>query len=434
MEPVWWGVLLAVLGVGSLALAMAAAGRWRQVADTPTSKAQGVFIGEVELAGTVQCAAPLRSPMAGIICGWYRNRVEEEWERWETEVSRDSKGNVQTRRVRKSGWKEIASDLSTTPFLVADETGAVQVLPAGAEVHAPTVFSERADRGSALYYRLGPPQGIADSTGRRRFHEEALGLGGGVFVWGRAQERTDCVAPEIVAAQGTPLVISAHGEKSLLRGWQITFWLGGLLALAFFGGASGVLTHAFAGAASTASGVVAGLGGGLCLWLGWWVLHCYNGLIRLRHRTREAWALVDIQLKRRADLLPALVAAVDGLRSHERETLEAVAALRTQATATPAGQPGPDLAATAATVRLLAERYPTLRSDTAFAALARQLTETENRLALAREYYNTIAMHLNNRREVVPDGWIARLAQLAPASLLTAVDFERAAPVVKLAE
>jgi len=134
-----------------------------------------------------------------------------------------------------------------------------------------------------------------------------------------------------------------------------------------------------------------------------WVWLVYNRLVALRQRVRQGWSLIDVQLKRRHDLIPRLVAIVGGLQGHEAQVQTALAALRAQAVATPVGTVGPDFAGLAVSLRAVAENYPELKAHESFLALQAQLVETEQRVALARAYYNDIATQLATRLEVVPD-------------------------------
>jgi LemA protein len=135
----------------------------------------------------------------------------------------------------------------------------------------------------------------------------------------------------------------------------------------------------------------------LSVWFFSWLMVAYNSLIELRHRVRQAWANVDVQLKRRTDLIPNLVQMVEGLRHHEQDVQVELAHLRTQLVATAPGQPGPDPSSCAPALRILAERYPALTADHAFATLASTLEDCEERVALANTYYNDIATFLNTR-------------------------------------
>ncbi len=141
-----------------------------------------------------------------------------------------------------------------------------------------------------------------------------------------------------------------------------------------------------------------------------------------------------MQLKRRADLIPNLVRAVEGLRDHERTVQEQLAALRSQQSATAPGTPGPDPRGCLPQLLAIVERYPELKSNEAFLSLQRSLADTEQRIALARGYFNSIATFFNTRLEIVPDAYIAALAGMKSQPLIEATGFERAAVDVKLAE
>jgi len=164
-----------------------------------------------------------------------------------------------------------------------------------------------------------------------------------------------------------------------------------------------------------------------------WVWMVYNSLVDLRQRVRAAWALVDIQLKRRFDLIPNLVNCVKGYRDHEAQLQAELAVLRSQLDATPPGAAGPDHGAVSSQVIAIAERYPELKANDAFLALQKSLSDTEQRIALARSYFNEIATHYNTRLETVPERYIAALGAMKPQALMEANDFERAAVEVDLA-
>jgi hypothetical protein len=168
-------------------------------------------------------------------------------------------------------------------------------------------------------------------------------------------------------------------------------------------------------------------------WLLGWVWMVHNSVVGLRERVRQGWSLIDVQLKRRHDLIPQLVTVIGALSQHEQEVQTAVAGLRTQLTATAPGAPGADFAGLAATVRGVVEKYPQLTAQPSFLALQRELIETEQRVALARAYYNDIATEFATRLEVVPDRWVAALRSMRPEPLLQAEDFERAAVKVDFA-
>jgi LemA protein len=139
----------------------------------------------------------------------------------------------------------------------------------------------------------------------------------------------------------------------------------------------------------------------------------YNGLVRARNETKNAWSQIDVQLKRRHDLIPNLVETVKGYANFERSTLEAVIKARNQAISV-AGQ-GPDAQGkaegqlTGALGRLfaLAENYPQLKANQNFLALQEELTSTENKISFARQYYNDSVLRYNNQLQSFPSNIVA---------------------------
>ena len=408
--------------------------RRRLLDDTPTSKTLGVFIGLAELKGTAEAAEPLTSYLAAQRCVHYAWNVDESWSRWETETYTDAKGKTQTRQVHKSGWTTVAHGGETIPFYLQDETGVVLVRPAGATLETAELFDETVSRSHPLYYGKGPAGGIADSDGRRRFTEQALPLHAPLYVIGTARERADVVAPEIAASPEAELfLISVRSEdkvKSAMGGWA---WLWGILGLLLSAGPVLVLLIAQRHEPSPAPIpplLFAPLATYVAAWVLGWVWMVHNSLVGLRQRVRQGWSLIDVQLKRRHDLIPRLAAAVSALSAHEQSVQTAVVRLRAQESATAPGVAGEDFAGLAPTLRTVVEQYPQLMAQPGFAALQGQLIETEQRIALARAYYNDIATQFATRLERVPDRWVAGLRGMQPAALLQADDFERA--VVKV--
>ena len=142
-----------------------------------------------------------------------------------------------------------------------------------------------------------------------------------------------------------------------------------------------------------------------------WVIGIYNSLVGLRNRVRESWAQVDVQLKRRFDLIPNLLETVKGYMNHERETLEAVTQAR--AAVSNAGNMESRMAAEAGLTGALgklfavAESYPDLKASTNFLALQEELTSTENKISFARQFYNETVLNFNNRVQMFPGSIIA---------------------------
>jgi LemA protein len=169
-----------------------------------------------------------------------------------------------------------------------------------------------------------------------------------------------------------------------------------------------------------------------------WIVTCFNGLVALRTRVQNAWAEIDVQLKRRHDLVPNLVEAVRGYMQHERSTLEAVTQARTQAMAAASGnvqeRSEAESALTGALGNLfaVAESYPQLRAVESVQLLQEQLTSTENRIAFARQFYNDEVMKYNTTQSTFPRNLIARPLGFAPAAMFAAADNERANVQVKI--
>jgi hypothetical protein len=179
--------------------------------------------------------------------------------------------------------------------------------------------------------------------------------------------------------------------------------------------------------------ILAAFGYGFAWFIGWFIM-VYNSLTNLKQRVSQAWSNVDVQLKRRADLIPNLIAAVQGSRAHEADMQTLVAELRNQLAATAPWQQGPDPAAITPKLMALLENYPDLKANENFLRLQESLVDTEHRIALARGYYNDIATFYNTRLKIVPDRFIAKLARLTPRTLMSANQFEREAVQVKFAE
>jgi hypothetical protein len=404
----------------------------RLLADLPTSKAYGVFIGLVELKGQAESVQPLRSFLQEMACVYYSYEVEEHWSHTVTETYTDKEGKTQTRTRTESGWKTVAGDGRMQDFYVQDETGAVLVRPKGAKIEPQVVFEQTVSQWDPLYYAKGPALPVLHSDHRRRFVERAIALHAPLYVVGQARERSDLVAPEIAEDPSAPLfLISTQPEETVQTGQAIGSWVCWLLG----GACAAVAGMTFAAAESDSrTPLFIGIGAYLFLWVLCWIWMVFNSLTGLRHRVRQGWSLIDVQLKRRHDLIPNLVAIVSGLRNHEQTTQQAVAVLRTQLNATRPGVTGPDFEGLAGTIRAVVEKYPTLVAQDQFAQLHRALVETEQRIALARTYYNDIATHFATRLERIPECWVAQLSGMKPEPLLAAQNFERAPVSVQFAE
>jgi LemA protein len=167
----------------------------------------------------------------------------------------------------------------------------------------------------------------------------------------------------------------------------------------------------------------------------------YNGLVRLRNQVKNAWAQIDVQLKRRYDLIPNLVETVKGYVKHERETLEAVTKARNLAQQLSSAGAGERAKAegelSSALSRLLAvvERYPDLKANQNFLALQEELTSTENKISFSRQFYNDSVLKFNNKTHMFPSNVVAGMFGFKASEFFeTTLAAEREAPKVSFTQ
>lgn len=180
----------------------------------------------------------------------------------------------------------------------------------------------------------------------------------------------------------------------------------------------------------------------------WWAIAAYNRLVQLRNRIANAFGQIDVQLKRRHDLVPNLIEVARGYLQHEAATLQAVIAARGQAQgAASAARAAPTdaralgalalaegaLGGSLGRLMVVAEAYPELKADATMQSLSEELTSTENRIGFARQAFNDQVLEFNNEATQFPALIVARLLGFAPAAMLEATrsEAERAAPQVK---
>jgi LemA protein len=168
--------------------------------------------------------------------------------------------------------------------------------------------------------------------------------------------------------------------------------------------------------------------------LAFWVIGAYNGLVALKNQVANAWKQIDVQLKRRHDLIPNLVNTVKGAMQFEKDTLEAVISARNKAIAvqTAGGPAGPSVAQTAAAETQLTgalsklfavvEAYPDLKATGNVAQLQEELTSTENKIAFARQLYNDTATEYNTKQQQFPTSLVAGMAGAKNAELWEITD------------
>jgi LemA protein len=172
------------------------------------------------------------------------------------------------------------------------------------------------------------------------------------------------------------------------------------------------------------------------------VVGMYNGLVRLRNAVKNAWAQIDVQLKRRHDLIPNLVETVKGYKNFERETLEAVTKARNVAIgasssgagAAERGKAEGELSGALARLMVVVERYPDLKANQNFLALQEELTSTENKIGFSRQYYNDSVLKYNNSTQMFPSSVIASMFNFKAGEFFeVTAEEERQAPKVSFA-
>ncbi len=176
---------------------------------------------------------------------------------------------------------------------------------------------------------------------------------------------------------------------------------------------------------------------GLVVIIAFSVFGIYNSLVRLRNQAKNAWAQIDVQLKRRHDLIPNLVETAKGYMKHERETLEAVTNARNlaqQASSSGAAARGKaegELSSVLSRLLAVSENYPDLKANQNFLSLQEELSSTENKVGFSRQFYNDAILRLNNKIQMFPSNIIASITGFKAGEFFeVTVAAEREAPKV----
>jgi hypothetical protein len=410
----------------------------RTVEDVPTSKVKGVFIGLNEVKGEVKSDEPLTTYLTESPTVWYKWSVKEHWRR--TETYTDSKGRTQTRTV--SGWRTVASGGTHQSFFLVDDTGELLIDPQGAKVDAPTTLSHHCGTSDPVYYGKGPSGAIMNSTYRRRFTEYALVPGDNLYVLGPAKLREEVAAPMIAHDDRSRYYfISSRSESQIVKGknrWAIF-----LMIVAFLAALAVPVTAicsteriepldvfvVYPGWVTLAAAVFSLVVGFFYLML------LYKGLLRVRNRLELALSLIEVQLKRRHDLIPQLLECVKVIATHERELQTIVVEARSESKQW--GSVGKDVGreinkgqAVVGKLFALAEAYPDLKTAANFSSFMEQLTDTEDRIALARAFYNDSLLALQDRLQTFPDLLVAKWFRFRSGNALQLINdpSEREAP------
>ena len=389
----------------------------RTVEDVPTSKVKGVFFGLNEVKGSVMSDAPLQTYLTEKPSVWYEWSISEHWKK--TERYRDKDGNQKTRT--KSGWRKVDSGGSFQSFFLKDDTGELLIEPEGAKVDAPSTMSSSCSPTDPFYYEKGPGRAIANSTHRRRFSERSLTPNDELYILGPAKLRQEVAKPMIAQSKEAKYYfISTKSETQIIRSKNVWAFI-----IIIFSFVAALVVPVVA--ISVETGVepqevmlenpgwifVSGL-----IFLAvaslFYLTILYNGLIRVRNRLIHAMGLIEIQLKRRHDLIPSLLKCVKGIASYETEVQELVASYRSLGANETSREPGEiaeKINQGAGFVRglfVLSENYPDLSADQNYDSFMRALLDTEDRIALARQFYNDSLLALQDRLLTFPDVLVAK--------------------------
>ena len=166
-----------------------------------------------------------------------------------------------------------------------------------------------------------------------------------------------------------------------------------------------------------------------------YVISTYNGLVVLWNKVKDQWSQIEVQLKRRADLIPNLVETVKGYAAHEKDTLEAVVSARNKAVSatTPEAemQANGELSQALGRLFALTEAYPDLKANTNFVDLQNQLKETEDKISYSRQFYNDTVLKYQNKKESFPSNIIAGMFGFKTFKFFEAEEQDRKVPEVK---
>ncbi len=399
----------------------------RIIEDLPTSSIKGVFIGLVEIKGTAETQNVLLTRFTSTPCVSYAWGISEYWEHEVTENSTDKDGNTRSSTHKKSGWTEIGGGLVLQPFYLKDKTGVILINPEKSELGMKQTYNYQCSRSDPYYYQFGHPNAVPHSAHIRRFFENTFSLHEKLYIVGQAKIRDDVVAPEIIYDPLCPFfLISSKDEQQInnnfrWKTWGIVF-LGFLIWMGTFWlwknveenqkDLSNYLKNYWSYIYTLSY---------FTMPLFVWFFQVFNSMVDLRNRTNRAWSLIDIELKRRADLLPKLFECIKGISTHEKETQTTLTILRNEISKTE----NSTATSLMGQINILAEAYPNLKSSKNFSALMHELSNTEDRIALARNYFNEAATWQNTRVERIPEGWVARLAGVTLAKIWNAEGFER---------
>jgi LemA protein len=353
---------------------------WR-IVDTPVSKVRAAAVGECEFLGIAQSPSPQAAPGSGIPCAWFH---------WELQHY--------VRRGRSSEWRTVEQINFASSFWLTDPTGSVWIEPEGADFDGFEQF-------------ILPAPGHA---GKWRQVEKRLPDQSPVCVLGPVIPTSD---GKLIIASGTDkdadFLISDDSRSTVANRLGRWAWcaivLGALAAVI----GSAVRTHTVSSSFETTTSVsfatrvalLVGTSYLVALWMTW-LIRVFNRLVLVRNQAQKAWASIEVQLQRRHDLIENLEVVVTKYASYEQATLvdvtKARGALPTDSEVKAATSVDGGTREQGMKLVALAEAYPQLHADEQFTKLSDQLSDTENRVALAREFYNDAINVMRDRRGTFP--------------------------------
>jgi hypothetical protein len=433
MTPATAGAIALAVGLAATLAAWLVDRRRRAYTDLATTPAAAVFAGRNEVKGRAWVAQPTLAHRTRTPAIWWSYTLEEERRHTRTVTSTDSEGRSTSRTETYEQWHEIdAKRDSVATFEVVDASGSVTVRLGDAKVVPEEVlrdvFDDDGDDGRGFLGRL-----FDNRTGRYRETEEVVAVGDQLFVVGEASLDPQEAVPVL---GGRPLVTTRSEASHTSRLGAAAL----LLALVAAGGTGTGLAVLISGDELRPVGVAVGIAVPLLAALVAWTVTTYNRLHLLEQSIGRAWSLLDVQLARRHDLVPALGEVVRAHAAHERSLLVAVADRGAPERGWDPGRARGGSALsdeaqvqTAALRQLLAvaEAHPELTADAAFGRLQHALADTEGRIAGSRTFYNDTLTLLRDLAQSFPAVLVARFLHLERHELLDAKGFERTVPAIE---
>ncbi len=391
--------------------------RRRKYADLPTTPAAAVFAGLNEVKGRAWVAQPLSSHRTQTPSAWWDYKLEEERRHTRTVTDSDGKSRTET----YTEWHTIETRSQDTGELeVVDDTGSVIVKLTGAKVVPKQIHSQtfRKEDNRGFFERLLT---AGNSTGRYRETERVVAVGADLFVVGESVLDEQRLVPVLAHK----VMVSTRTEESHRT------WLGvGVAAMALVTAVALTIGIAMLISPDSPGEPAAWLPGVVIsiLLLGVsWLITTYNRLRLVAQGADRAWSLIDVQLRRRHDLIPNLTSCVKAHADYEQSALVAATQARTSTDLSDAAENQTQVLRSLIAV---AEAYPDLKADQSFQRLQRELADTESRIAGSRTFFNESVTLLRNRRQQFPASIVAGRVTIEHRDLIDARGFERTVPAI----